>query len=492
MSCTCYVRSFSCLTLEYGVSSAAVARNWGDKLGAWVNHLHTNDTGTSSIWQPGIGDRVGMWKDFNIYAGAIQFICMTILLRGLNVSRLAIDVMTLSKMVLVIFITIAGFCVFAQANLAPFAPSGFQGILRGGMRCFFGYLGFDEVCCLAGEAKEPAKNIPRAVMGTIGIVTVLYFVAALALVGMQNFSEISTSSGFAEAFRARNLLWIANGVAVGELLTLPLVVFVSLLAQPRLQFAMAQDGLLPAILGSVDKNGNLFFGTLVAGLTSVAIALFLPFRALEDVISAGVLIAFNFTNSALMVSRRSRSTLPDINRIFVLVFNISTFIACCLWQHTGFVMPWLPLSILSTCVALLSIILLEIVCPDQIPQASENYFRTPCVPWIPAVGATLNYFLLVQLSIEGLGLVMAYLGISLLFYAMYSFHNSQGGKSGWRGSNAGSLRRHSRNSTETDPQLIAGLLDVDEDEGDDQSTQKQQSEAKDTIPFLEGVPKEEK
>lgn len=96
-------------------------------------------------------------------------------------------------------------------------------------------------------------------MGTIVGVTFLYVFAAWSLVGMQPYTAISEAAGFSEAFRQRGVRWAADTVAVGELVTLPLVVLVSLLAQPRLQFAMAEDGLLPAIFARVDAGGNLFW-----------------------------------------------------------------------------------------------------------------------------------------------------------------------------------------------------------------------------------------
>jgi amino acid transporter len=101
-------------------------------------------------------------------------------------------------------------------------------------------------------------QIPLAVMGSIGAVTVVYILASLALVSMQPYNLISRSSGFSEAFYYNDVRWAGELVAVGELVTLPLVVLVSFLAQPRLQYAMAEDGLLPKIFSEVDAKGNLF------------------------------------------------------------------------------------------------------------------------------------------------------------------------------------------------------------------------------------------
>lgn len=147
-----------CLTLEYGVSSAAVARNWGDKLGAWIAHLKGEDAAAlpPSLWRPA-ADGV------NLYAGMIEAACVLIMLRGLSLSKLTVDVFTVAKLLLVIGMTGGGFALYRPTNMRPFAPSGLRGVFRGSTRCFFGYLGYDEVCCLGGEAKNPATNVRTCV-----------------------------------------------------------------------------------------------------------------------------------------------------------------------------------------------------------------------------------------------------------------------------------------------------------------------------------------
>jgi APA family basic amino acid/polyamine antiporter len=140
------------LTLEYGVSSAAVARTWGDKLVDWVHHLGYD------LWQPQ-GEGWGGVAKVNIYAGILQLLCVLVMLRGLNVSKLTVDVFTVAKMLLVAFMTVGGFVLYNKDNMRPFSPSGFTGVFRGSMNIFFGYLGYDEVCCLGAETKDPHRNV---------------------------------------------------------------------------------------------------------------------------------------------------------------------------------------------------------------------------------------------------------------------------------------------------------------------------------------------
>lgn len=107
-----------------------------------------------------------------------------LLLGGVEMGKETINVFTGLKLLLVSFMIFAGFALFKSENLTPMAPKGISGILRGATSSFFGYLGYDEVCCLAVEAKDPQRTLPLAVFGTIGVVTVLYCLASLALVGM--------------------------------------------------------------------------------------------------------------------------------------------------------------------------------------------------------------------------------------------------------------------------------------------------------------------
>lgn len=298
-----------CLTLEYGLSGAAVARSWGEKVVSWA------DSVGMEIWAP-LDPGVGI----NIFAAALQAATVILLLGGVNIGKNVVNFFTIMKMVLVTFMIIAGLSLFRTSNVTNWAPMGFSGILRGSTAAFFGYLGYDEVCCLAAEAKDPQNTLPKAVFGTIGTVTVLYSLAALALAGMMNYEDIDENSGFSEAFKDRGWKWAQQIVAVGEIVTLPLVVLISFIAQPRLQYAMAQDGLLPKLFGEVDSSGNLRNGIIFSGIILTVVALFIPFTYLDGMISAGVLLSFNLTNSALIVTQRHTAAVTLASQVSFMSF----------------------------------------------------------------------------------------------------------------------------------------------------------------------------
>ena len=303
------VLAASCLTLEYGVSGAAVARSWGDKVLEWMA-------------KSGIGeelDHAGQSESyFNPLAGLISLLCVIVLACGVQESKNVTNFFTITKMGLVIFMIVGGFCYFESDNMVPLVvpaqvsssgPAfGAAGILRGATSSFFGYLGFDEVVCLAAEAKNPSDT-PKAVLWTLACVTVVYIFASIALSGMLPYQEISDTSGFPNAFASRGTPWAANLTAFGEVFTLPVVVLISLLAQPRLCAAMAKDGLLPAIFAlQTEKDGNLFWSNILCGIPMTLLATFVPFSWMDDAISVGILFAFNMTNTALIIMRCGSSS----------------------------------------------------------------------------------------------------------------------------------------------------------------------------------------
>ena len=223
----------------------------------------------------------------NLPAFTVSAVSTALLLLGVQESKRVMNWITILKMLVVGFMIVGGFMLYNRSltDSQPFAPFGASGVLRGATTSFFGYLGYDEVCCVAGEAKNPARDMPRAVLGTLLIVTICYVLAATALTGMLPYTAISPTAGFPDAFRTRGWEAAAQLTAVGEVLTLPVVVLISLMAQPRLTLSMAVDGLLPRIFSSVDSAGNSQGGTLVSGVAMTLIATFVPFTYLDDVSS---------------------------------------------------------------------------------------------------------------------------------------------------------------------------------------------------------------
>ena len=182
----------ACLSLEYLVSGSAVARSWGDKMVVWLkSEFHMRQL-VLNLLEPGFG--------FNTMAFLVSVVSLALLLKGVKESKNVTNIFTTTKVILVLYMIFGGAFYFRMDNLKPFFPPkfGVGGMMRGATSSFFGYIGYDEVCCVAGEAIQPQKNMPKAVMLTIAIVTFLTVFASVSLVGMQPYFDISSTSGFPE------------------------------------------------------------------------------------------------------------------------------------------------------------------------------------------------------------------------------------------------------------------------------------------------------
>jgi len=352
----------ACLTLEYGVAGAAVARTWGDKvLFAVFGDVAADDDDSHyfGLLRPG-----GL---VNLPAFLVSAASTALLLAGVKESKAVMNWVTLFKMVVVLFMVVGGFVLYNRdlTSGQPFAPFGASGVLRGATTSFFGYLGFDETACMSGEAKHPARDMPRAVMGTLVIVTMCYILAAIALTGMVPYDEISPTGGFPDAFATRGWQWASTITAAGEILSLPVVVVISLMAQPRLTLSMAADGLLPKIFGNVDASGNLYGGTLVSGVGMTIIATVVPFTYLDDLISAGILFAFSMTNSCLVLLRcQSPIHQSYLLELLLVMYNGLCFVSAMLWSHTWTYLPFQRFwAIVASLTTVSCLFYMAIICP---------------------------------------------------------------------------------------------------------------------------------
>jgi len=501
------VVSAACLTLEYGVAGAAVARSWGDKVLLFLKEeedLYT-DAAEGVASKSSSSSSSSTTGVFNLPAGLLSLTCTVLLLKGVQESKTVTNFFTVLKLLLVAFMTIGGFVLWnGSANMRPMFPPplhGASGIWRGATSSFFGYLGYDEVCCIAGEAVDPARNLPRAVIGTLAIVAAVYVTAALALTGMQHYQDISATSAFPQAFEANDWRWAAQITAFGELVTLPVVVLISLMAQPRLLSSMGHDGLLPArVFSSHDSGGNLLGGIVVSGAAMTIVSAFVKFTYLDDLISAGILVAFCITNSSLVLLRcESPQQHPKYLERGLILYNLSCFFAALLWSHKAWFGSWLVLYRLLTTLAIIAMaaafVDLVMKCPksthfggsiwkstdDRCWDASSSdtdsddagddgtnvddqesfaYFSTPCVPYLPCAGMAINWYLIAQLDVWGIVLLFLYVGITVATYMGACARHSVGHHNKWTGP------RHRRNNFDT----LAPAAPDDEEEEEDWNT----------------------
>lgn len=398
------------VSLEYGVSGAAVARTWGDKVVEALRYAAGSETAFSFLVPFGI----------HLPSVFMSIISTIVLLLGFKESTSIVNTLTVLKLVLISFMILGGVLVYfwSEDDSQPSeehlrSRPNTTSILHGAVSSFFGYLGYDEICCCSAEAKNPVRDLPRAVIGTIGITTSIYVLAALVLAHM---APPPDADSFPSAFRYHDYEWAAKLTAWGEILALPVVVIICLMAQPRLFYQMAQDGLLP------HQFSNLKESTVMSGVLMTIISAVIPFQYLDDFIGAGILVAFTLTNCCvLLLRRRPTQNAPMSINCLLIVFNGSWFIACALWGRTHIWFLSIPNVVVSV-LALLSMLAFTrpseyfgegILSAKGSEMGNSEFFSTPCVPLVPCLAMGINMMLIAQLSSMALLLLIVYFGLAV-------------------------------------------------------------------------------
>ncbi|QKT08134.1 amino acid permease [Gordonia sp. X0973] len=366
------------LVLEFAVGAATVAKGWSGYLGNLVHaFIPSVPKSMHSVSIGGIG--------FDWGAVAVVALVTILLTVGTKLSSRFSAVITAVKIAVVLLVIVVGFFYVKAANYTPYIPPsqgggdaaksvdsslfslitgagntsyGWYGVLAAASVVFFAFIGFDVVATTAEETRNPKRDIPRGILGSLAIVTVLYVLVTLVVSGMANYHQLAgkgdDSKNLADVFAINGVMWAEKLIAIGALAGLTTVVMVLVLGQSRVLFAMSRDGLMPRGLAKTSTRfGTPARLTLIIGAVVALVAGFFPIDRLEEMVNVGTLFAFVVVAGAVMVLRRSR---PDLPRGFVvrggpvvpvlaivtcvwLMLNLSalTWIRFLVWMALGFV-----------------------------------------------------------------------------------------------------------------------------------------------------------
>ena len=333
------------LILEFAVAAAVVAKGWSSYLGTVFNF----GGGTMKF--------VGLQLDW----GALLIIAFVtaILAWGTKLSAKVSLVITVIKLSVVLLVVAVGAFYIKSSNYTPFIPPaesgggrgaeqsllslitgaegsnyGWYGLLAGASIVFFAFIGFDIVATTAEETKNPQRDVPRGILASLAIVTVLYVAVAVVLTGMVHYTELKAAgekANLATAFSENGVHWAAKVISIGALAGLTTVVIVLVLGQTRVLFAMCRDGLLPRAMAKTGPHGTPVRITILVGVLVAIAASVFPMGKLEEMVNIGTLFAFVLVSAGVIVLRRSR---PDLQRGFrvpwVPLLPIAAILAC-LW-----------------------------------------------------------------------------------------------------------------------------------------------------------------
>jgi APA family basic amino acid/polyamine antiporter len=268
--------------------------------------------------------------------------------------------------ILLLFIALA-FTAFNSDNLTPFFRGGLDGMVSAASLIFFAYIGFDAISTSGEETRNPQRDLPIAILGSLAIATVLYCLVALAATGALPYDKLAGAPApLATVLEdGAGMPWGATVISVGALIAITSVVLTILYGQTRIMFAMSRDGLVPRRLSNVsERTGTPIVLTAVFALFIALLAAFVPLTKIAELVNIGTLFAFVLVNIGVIVLRRTR---PDL----------------------------------------------------------ERGFRVPFVPVFPIIGILLCFYLMLKLPVDTWLRFVVWLAVGLVIYAAYGRSHSR-------------------------------------------------------------------
>lgn len=375
------------LILEYAMGSMTVAVSWsgyfnkllkmfGIKLPEWL----TSDPGSYT----------GEGFSMNLPAFLIVLFVISILIKGTQSAAKANNLIVILKVSAIIFVIIAGAFFINVENWTPFIPEatqiieketthnayGLTGIVSGAAAIFFAYVGFDAVSTQAGEAKNPKKDVPFAIIASLLICTVLYILVSLVLTGMMNYEDFNPLGKYPDAIKApvayafdiAGQAWAGYIITIAATVGLISVLMVMIMGQSRIFLGMSKDGLIPKVFSKVNPlSGTPKTNLMILGSVIAIVAAFTPINKLADMTSFGTLFAFTMVCIAVWILRVKQPNL-------------------------------------------------------------ERPFKVPALPLIAICGICINTYLMINLSLDAQMLSIGWLAIGVLVYFLYGKRNAKLGK----------------------------------------------------------------
>ncbi len=244
---------------------------------------------------------------------------------GIRESKTASNIMVAVKLAIILLVIVLGAFYVNTSNWSPFMPNGFGGVMGGVAAVFFAYIGFDALSTTAEECKDPYKTLPRGMLYSLIVCTVLYVVLALVLTGMVSYTKLNVGDPLAFVFGPEgvNIPWVSGIIAVSSVVALATVLLVFQLGQPRLWMAMSRDGLLPKIFSAIHpKFRTPWFSTLLTGVMVAVPALFMNLSEVTDLTVIGTLFAFTIVCAGVLVKDKEfagqKRFVPYINSQWIM------------------------------------------------------------------------------------------------------------------------------------------------------------------------------
>lgn len=369
---------------------------------------------------------LGMKLICDLPALAIVFAITALIYRGVHETKTVGNYFVALKLSVIVLVIIVGAFYVQPGNWSPFAPNGMAGVLKGVASVFFAYIGFDALATTAEECKNPKRDLPKAMIASLTICTVLYILIALTLTGLVSYKELAVGDPLAHAFELINLRWMQGIVAVSAVIAMASVLLVFQNGQPRIWMSMSRDGLLPKRFSTIHKKFKTpAFSTIVTGLFVAIPALFLNLKEVTDLSSIGTLFAFVVVNAGVIRMESHKNE-----------------------YHVGFRVPYFNGRLLVPILCLVSLFLFIVFDDQEVFQHIDKRENWAIVLFwllfvvlstltflkrysaIPVLGMVTNFYLMAQLNFTNWAAFIIWLSIGLVIYLTYGRFHSKLAKAG--------------------------------------------------------------
>ena len=290
------------LVLEYMLAVASVSTGWAAYFNSFIESFGLKiPHALSGPFDPAHGTYI------NIVAVVIVLLITVMLSRGLQSSVRVNNIAVVIKVAIILIFIVAGLFFIKPKNYHPFLPYHMSGVIHGATIGFFAYLGFDCVSSSAAEVKNPKRNMPLGIIGTLGIVTLLYMGVAIVLTGMVMYTRLDVANPVSYALQLVHQNWLAELLSIGALIGMFTMMVAMIYSSSRLIYAIGRDGLLPAFLGKLDKKSHS--PQVALWIVAVIIATMgglVSLDQLTSLVNIGTLFAFTLVSFGIIPLRRRK------------------------------------------------------------------------------------------------------------------------------------------------------------------------------------------
>jgi amino acid transporter len=353
---------------------------------------------------------------------------------GIYETKVASNLMVALKLIILIFVIAIGAFYVNPENWSPFSPNGLGGVLKGVSGVFFAYIGFDAISTTAEECRNPQRDLPKAMIYSLIICTILYIAISLVLTGMVSYRELGIGDPLLYVFQEKNLQWISGIIAVSAIIAMASVMLVFQVGQPRIWMSMSRDGLLPPRFSKVHKRFKTpAFATLITGIVVAVPTLFTNLTEMTDLTSIGTLMAFILVCGGILLLGKQNDNskgfkVPYMNSRKFLPPIVAVVIALLIFYNSNGIIRFFS----STD-------------PDQPDLTSWDIFKhkIPMIGFIvvssvvmflairkklsliPVLGLLTNLYLISELGITNWMRFIVWLMIGLILYFVYGNRHSR-------------------------------------------------------------------